>query len=86
LLGEFGVVTASAVVAMATVGDFKQFRNGSQFRFVVRIDASSKFQWRQKQLELNHQAGRHVPAHAVDPGCAFFGRCLCAARALMPIT
>jgi len=66
LLG-IGPVTASAVVA--TVGDFKQFKNGAQFgAWIGLTDAQAAFERGQEHPGRHHQTGRHLPAHAADPG------------------
>ena len=61
-----GPVTASA--AVATVGDFKQFKSGAQFGAWLRPGAAPALQRRQERAGQHHQARRHLPAHAADPG------------------
>ena len=61
-----GPVTASAVVA--TVGDFKQFRNGAQFGAWIGLTPKPALQRRQDQAGQHHQARRRLPANAADPG------------------
>ena len=61
-----GPVTASA--AVATVGDFKQFKNGAQFGAWIGLTPQPALERRQEQPGRHHQARRHLPAHAADPG------------------
>jgi transposase len=62
-----GPVTASA--AVATVGDFKQFKSGAQFgAWIGLTDTAAALERRQEQPGRHHQSRRHLPAHVADPG------------------
>ena len=66
-LGGIGPITASAVVA--TVGDFKQFRSGSQFGAWLGLTPRQRSSGGKASLGHN-EARRHLPADVVDPGCS----------------
>jgi transposase len=55
-----GPVTASALVA--TVDDFKQFKNGRQFSAWMGPGAQAELERRQERAGRDHQARRRIPA------------------------
>jgi transposase len=62
-----GVGPVGASAAVATVGEFKQFKNGAQFGAWIGLVPQATFQRRQEQPRWHHQARRHLPAQLADP-------------------
>lgn len=59
-------MTASA--AIATVGDFKQFKSGGQFGAWIGLTPRQRSSGGKNNLGRHHKARRHLPAHAAGPG------------------